>query len=36
VRMLGGVGQRLGHHVVRRDLDSPGEPSLDVHVQLDR
>jgi hypothetical protein len=36
VRVLGGVGQRFGHHVVRRDLDRLGQPSLGVQVELDR
>ena len=36
VRVLGGVGQRFGHHVVRRDLHWLWQPSLGVQVELDR
>src|ERR671934_1686736 len=36
LRVLGGVGQRLGDDVVGGDLDRLGQPRLDVHVELDR
>src|SRR5690349_22168132 len=36
VRVLGRVGQGLGHDVVGGDLDRFGQPSLHADVQLDR
>jgi hypothetical protein len=36
VRMLGGVGQRLGHHVVGGDLDWFGQPPLGADIEADR
>ena len=36
LRVLGGVGQRFGHRVVRRDLDRPGQPPPAAQIQLDR
>jgi hypothetical protein len=34
--VLGGVGERLGDYVVRRDLDLFGQPRRDVHTELHR
>ena len=36
VRVLGGVGQRLGDHVVGGDLDLLGQPPVDPHVRARR
>ena len=34
--MLGGIGQRLGHHVVGGDLDLVWRPTRDLDVQVNR
>jgi hypothetical protein len=36
VRVLGRIGQRLRHRVVRRDLHLIRQPPLDAQTELDR